>query len=281
MGYIVDTLRPLPQLRLSLLTIDGNERQVDVITEYRLSSIVKYGQHQGINQIVRDFTRERLLLRPRYVEVGDALIAVQFPEFDFSADEVDAILGKMRKHKAVIFDLRDNPGGFESTLQRLVGCLFQYDIKMFDRVGRDSTKPVSASGRHSDAFTGRFAVLIDSKSASASELFARIVQLQRRGFVIGDRSSGKVMEAQFYSHDLSIDWAALYGASITRADLLMSDGKTLEHVGVEPDILILPTAQDLAASRDPVLAKACKLLGTPISPEEAGKFFPYQEPTEE
>ena len=39
----------------------------------------------------------------------------------------------------------------------------------------------------------------------------------------------------------------------------VSVGKTLEHVGVEPDILVLPTSQDLANKRDPALAKAAGL----------------------
>ena len=281
MNYIYDMLRPQPGLRLTLLDQAGTQRQLDVMTKYRLSTVVKYGQHQGINQMFRDFDREKLFMRPRYVERGDALLAIRIPEFAFSAEEVDNILRKMRKHKAVVLDLRGNPGGFESTLDRLLGGLFQNDFKIFDRAERDSTKPVYLTGRHHDAFTGRFAVLIDSGSASASELFARVVQLERRGFVIGDRSSGKVMEAEFHAHQVSIDWSERSGTSVTQANLIMSDGKSLEGVGVEPDILILPTAQDLATDRDPVLAKAATLLGVPTSPEQAGKMFPYEEPHEE
>jgi C-terminal processing protease CtpA/Prc len=67
-----------------------------------------------------------------------------------------------------------------------------------------------------------------------------------------------------------------YGASITNADVIMSDGKSLEHVGVTPDELLLPTAADLAAKRDPVLSRAAALVGMQLAPEKAGAMFPIE-----
>ena len=54
----------------------------------------------------------------------------------------------------------------------------------------------------------------------------------------------------------------------------MPDGKSFEHVGVTPDVLVLPTAGDLAARRDPVIAKAAELAGATITPEKAGSRYP-------
>ena len=54
----------------------------------------------------------------------------------------------------------------------------------------------------------------------------------------------------------------------------MPDGFSLEKVGVTPDEVLLPTAADLAASRDPVLARAITLLGGTMTAEQAGKFYP-------
>jgi C-terminal processing protease CtpA/Prc len=225
--------------------------------------------------------------------------------------EVDNIIGNMRKHKGVVLDLRGNPGGSKETLEdlltgvfdyfrigrrtavvdpptndlgpdqtmdRLLGGMFQYDRKIGDLVERKPTKPRIATGRHHDAFTGRFALLIDSGSASASEIFARVIQLEKRGFIVGDHSAGMVMESQFYPHETAPGSEHFYGASITDADLLMTDGQSLEHVGVEPDILLLPTAQDLATGKDPVLAKAASLVGAKLTPEEAASAFPYEDP---
>jgi carboxyl-terminal processing protease len=278
--YLYKNLRPQPGLQVTIGDSAGHPQQLDVAAKIVPSEVVHYRLHNGINHMVSEYERASLLLHPRYVEKNDDLIIIQIPAFDLSAVEVDDVIGKMRKHKAAILDLRDNPGGFTESLERLTGGLFQNDVKVFDRVTRTKNDAVIASGRHGDAFLGRFAVLIDSESASASELFARVIQLEKRGFVIGDRSSGSVMEASHYRHAFYFDSETYYGVSITDANLVMTDGNSLEHVGVDPDIVILPTPADLAENRDPALSKAAALMGVKINPEEAGKLFPYLGPLE-
>jgi C-terminal processing protease CtpA/Prc len=65
-----------------------------------------------------------------------------------------------------------------------------------------------------------------------------------------------------------------FGSSITIADIIMPDGKSLENAGVVPDEVLLPTAEDLAAGRDPVLARAASLCGVDIDSKTAGGYFP-------
>jgi len=94
--------------------------------------------------------------------------------------------------------------------------------------------------------------------------------------LIGDRTAGAVMQAKSYSHEVGAENVVLYAASITNADVIMSDGQSVEHVGVIPDELIIPTGEDLAAGRDPVLARAINLAGAKIDPLAAGKLFPVE-----
>ena len=84
------------------------------------------------------------------------------------------------------------------------------------------------------------------------------------------------MESRRYSEKLGMDTVIFYGASITEEDLIMTDGKSLEHLGVTPDEVLLPTADSLANGRDPVLARAAELLGMKLSPDAAGQAFPYK-----
>ncbi len=134
-------------------------------------------------------------------------------------------------------------------------------------------KPLIAKSR--GAFTGKLIVLVNSRSAGDSELFARVIQLEKRGIVVGDRTVGSGMKGGYYVYNVGGNTVISYVVAITQADLIMADGKSLEHVGVTPDEIMLPTAADLAAGRDPVLAHAAQELGVKLSPEDAGKMFPY------
>lgn len=150
--------------------------------------------------------------------------------------------------------------------------MFDREVKIADRIGRKDSEPEMAKPLH-ETFSGKVVVLVDAESASAAELFARIMQLEKRGLVMGDHSSGSVMEAREHSEQSGTDTAVYYGASVTEWNLIMADGKSLEHVGITPDEVVLPTAEDLANGRDPVLAHAAASLGVKISAEEAGKAF--------
>lgn len=60
-----------------------------------------------------------------------------------------------------------------------------------------------------------------------------VIQLEHRGIVLGDRSAGDVMEAQIYSFSQGTECAQIwYAFLLTEADLIMKDGKSPEHVGV-------------------------------------------------
>jgi len=173
--------------------------------------------------------------------------------------------------------LRGNGGGYMDTLRHLVGYFLSEQIKIGDFKGRKETKPVM-SKKVGGAYDVKVIVLVDSRSASAAELFARVMQLQKRAFVIGDRTSGSVMMSRHYRRGIGTDTLVFYGTSITEADVIMTDGRSLEHAGVIPDEVLLPTAEDLAARRDPVLARAAAELGVKIDPEKAGAFFPVEWP---
>lgn len=199
----------------------------------------------------------------------------RMPSFAYDPDQVNGLVDRVRKGQSLILDLRGNGGGYVKTMEELTGNFFDKDIKVAEMKGRKKMEPSIAKTRGKSIFTGKLIVLIDSGSGSASEIFARVIQLEKRGTVLGDVSAGAVMQSLQYEQEMGTQSVVPFAISITNADVIMSDGKSLEHVGVIPDELILPTAEDLAAGRDPVLSRAIEILGGKISPEDAGKLFKY------
>lgn len=280
--YLYHGLDPQVGFRLVLQSLDGKQRQLDVMAKVQPGKRVKdlTGEDGGMDiwDAVREAENDSHYNRHRFIEVGKEkeLFIWKMPQFDLSESEVDKMMEKARNHKVMILDLRGNPGGYVLTLQRLVGHFFERDIQICNVKTRKESKPMTAKTRGDKGFKGKLVVLIDNRSGSCSEVFARLIQLEKRGTVIGDVSAGAVMMSKQHSHQAGIDTITYYGASVTHADLVMSDGKSVEHVGVQPDELILPTARDLATRLDPVMVRAAQVAGYEIDPEKAGDLFPIE-----
>ncbi|HEV7860795.1 MAG TPA: S41 family peptidase [Pyrinomonadaceae bacterium] len=280
MEYYYYALAPQPALDLVVQSPDGQQREVainaHVVQGKAVLNLTGTDGGTDINDYIREIEDSDRLQRHRFEEFGGAIVW-KMPGFDFDPDQVEAIMsGRIKGHSALILDLRGNQGGYVVTLERLAGYFFDHDLKIADLKGRKEMKPMMAKTRGKGIFDGKLVVLVDSRSASAAEIFARLVQLEKRGVVIGDRTSGAVMQARSVSHEMGFTTVINYGASITNADVLMSDGKSVEHVGVVPDEMMLLTGEDLATHRDPVMSRAAALLGINLDPAKAGLFFPIE-----
>lgn len=277
MKYVYYTLKPRGGMSLVIKKPGGQESQVDVLAKVQSGKqLTDLTSGEDIWQLLREAENESRLNRHRYYEIGDDVLIWKMPQFDLSEAEVDDLMSKVRKRKNLILDLRGNGGGSVLTLQRLVSHFFDRDLTIAELKGRKEMKPMIAKTRGDKVFKGKVVVLIDSESGSASELFARVIQLEKRGIVIGDRSAGAVMQSKRYSHELGVDTVAFFATSVTNADVIMSDGKSLERIGVTPDEVLLPTAAEMAAGRDTALSRAAALVGLELPPEKAGLLFPVE-----
>ncbi len=274
-NYLFYSLRPQPGLRLMLQSPGAEPRQVDTLAKITRGQISLEVTRDAADQS-RKAEAEGWLNRHRYYEIGTDAFIWKMPQFDLLEADVDIMVDKAKKHKALILDLRGNGGGAEDTLKRLVANIFDKDLKIGDLEGRKEMKPLVTKTRGDKVYKGKIVVLIDSQSASSAELFARMVQLEKRGTVIGDRSAGAVMRSRTYTRDAGVGSIVPFAVSITDANLIMTDGKSLEKVGVTPDETMLPTGEDLAAQRDPVLTRAAELVGLKLDADKAGKMFPIE-----
>src|SRR6266568_1086218 len=226
--YVYRHIRPQQLQRVIVRKPDASEKSIDVESEV---------QKRPAGDLLEEIRRELDGYRtPFDVEkpVGDTLV-VAMSSFGDPKD-VARFMKKARDYKNLVLDLRRNGGGYVAAIDMLVSWCFDHDVRIGVVKTRKSEEPEIARGRK-DAFTGRMVVLVDSQSASASEVTARVMQLEKRGTVLGDRSAGAVMTSRFFGHTLGQDVYgigsfAFYGTSITVGDLRMSDGATLEKVGI-------------------------------------------------
>ena len=210
----------------------------------------------------------------RFSEFGEDLIIWKMARFSNEDKDVDAIFQKIKQHRGLIIDVRGNPSGDPSLCLRVLANLFDHDVKMYSSRKRKIESARTASGRGKDCFAGKVIVLVDAQSSNAAEVLARVIQIEKRGIVVGDRTAGQVMETSIFRSYAARAKGMTMGARISVADVIMPDGNRLEHVGVTPDEKVLPTVEDLIQLRDPAMSRAAELIGVKIDPARAGALFP-------
>lgn len=257
-------VRPQVQQHLVIRKPDGTQRTIDVRSKTRVRQVLQ------LSDAFLDAAQDAWRDRDVYWTVEPGILVWRMTYFRDS-DALGELIAKARQAKALVLDLRGNGGGLLEGLKALVAGTFDREIHVMTRIGRKGERREVAKPK-GKPFLGKLVVLVDSRTASASECFARIVQIEKRGTVIGDRTAGKVMASEVYPHAFGIGVRTYYGVSVTVADMRMSDGGALEGGGVTPDEVLLPAPTDLASGRDPVLARAIALLGGATSPDQAGKL---------
>lgn len=268
-----EVLSPRESLNILLIKPSGNKYKVNIKAKIIRHSVFKPSTRQLRLRAQKEFAEETRYYLHDEIE---GLSILRMKSFGLTPTSVDKMIGKVKKTDALILDLRGNGGGLLVSLGRLISHLFDKNVIIGREIEREKQREIYVEPHSKKNFGGKIVVLIDSDSASAAEILARIIQIEKRGKVLGDQSAGAVMRSQIFFRTYGLDTRIPYGVSITTANLLMRDGKELENVGVTPDEKILPSAMDLAKNRDPVLSRAAEILGFQITPEEAGKIFDEQ-----
>ena len=269
MNYLLYALDPRSEIDLYLAGSNNSERKLVIAAKFKT-----------IEQRAKETEKRRREKRESPYKchaVSADTVACKLETFSVEKKFIDNMMAEAAKYKKFILDLRGNGGGYVKIEEYLVGHFFERDLKIADFVIRGKTKARIAKVQNERAFKGELIVLIDSDSASASEVFARVIQLEKRGKIVGDVSAGAVMTSTFVVMENArgvegFETFSLFGVNITVADLIMSDGNRLEKTGVIPDHPVGPTGVALLNGNDPVLAFAAGLLGTKISAGETGKF---------
>ncbi|MEO8061160.1 MAG: S41 family peptidase [Pseudomonadota bacterium] len=154
----------------------------------------------------------------------------------------------------LVIDLRRNTGGRTFYMRRVIGRLLGGGVTLGTLRANGSTEPLRSWKIGSGHYEGPLVLLIGPLSTSAAELTAAAVQDHKRGKLVGRMTNGSVVTGQMY--DLPDGGKMM----IPTRDFVRLDSRRIEGSGVEPDIWILPTLEDVRAGRDPVLERALEKL---------------------
>jgi len=201
-------------------------------------------------------------------ELTSGNVYIRFDGFQPSVTkEIKRALEKFRDAPGVILDLRRNGGGDLAVLLPIAGYFFDKKT-LFAKDSTRTGKPLSAyaglfklplqlyvgkSG--GQIYSGPLVILVDSHSASSSEVFAAGMQETQRATILGSQSCGCVL-------GIARPRVMKGGGVLEMSEVLWFSpkGRRLEGTGIIPDEVVMPNMVDLQRGRDTLLAEADKIL---------------------
>ncbi len=272
-GYVYYWLNPRPGMHVQVRKPGGTLLETDILAKVTPGERVYDYSDALSRQLIYNESQLASSQVHWWREFGDTALVWHFRGFEYGDQGIDDMMDRARAHKALVLDLRNNPGGAETTILRLLGHFVDHPERVAIVHHRDKTDTLIARPVRKAPFHGTLVVLINANSASASEITSRFLQLEGLSTTVGDRSEGAVMGSREFVHYVGGNKGVVYAVTITVQDLTMDDGNRLENAGVEPEFIVVPTGADLAAKRDPQMARALALAGIQLDPVQAGKIY--------
>ena len=169
-------------------------------------------------------------------DIADDISYIRVTSFDKKVvkDVTKEINKRKAKTKGIILDLRNNPGGL---LDQAVGLtdLFIDEGVIVSQKGRDNAENKTYSASPSQTITTvPVVVLINGGSASASEIVSGALQDHKRGILLGENTFGKG------SVQIILQVTQEEAIKLTIARYYLPSGRTIQAVGVKPDIEVFP-----------------------------------------
>jgi carboxyl-terminal processing protease len=154
--------------------------------------------------------------------------------------------------KAYILDLRNNPGGLVTSGVE-IARMWLNDATIVYTVNRQGISD-SFNATHEALTTLPLAVLVNSGTASASEILAGALQDNQRGIIVGEKTFGKgLIQSLFELNDGS-------GMAVTVAKYETPNHQDIHKKGIEPQVKVAASESSDAKSADPQYQAAVKAL---------------------
>lgn len=229
------------KVRLQVRDADGNEREIDVPRAAPEGKLVSFG----------NLPETRLVFESRKLPGGAGYIRFNlFLDPVSIMPEVEAALKEFANSPGIILDLRGNPGGIGIMAMGIAGFFVSDEgRKLGEMKMRDATLKFVIFPRP-EVYAGPLAILVDSGSASTTEILAQGLQDLGRARIFGTRTAGAALPSDI------VRLPNGDGFQFAQASYTSEKGKVLEGAGVTPDVEVRQTQEALAAGRDLVVEAA-------------------------
>ena len=197
-------------------------------------AIVRKGENKPLNiHIVRAIITIESVLAKR---IGDDILYVRVASFDQKvADDVAKEIKKMQgSTKGIVLDLRNNPGGLLDQAVDLVDLFVDTGAIVSQKGRQKSDEKIYSASKSTTVTKVPMVVLINGGSASASEIVSGALQDHKRAVILGENTFGKG------SVQVVLPITDKEAIKLTIARYYLPSGRTIQAVGVKPDILVLP-----------------------------------------
>lgn len=162
----------------------------------------------------------------------------------FCSDDIAKEIEKLKREnvKGIILDVRDNPGGSLEEVVEMTG-LFIEEGPVVQVKARGREARVRSDSDESVLWDGPLVVMVNSMSASASEILAAALQDYNRAVIVGSNSTyGKGTVQTFIDLDRAImgleDMKPLGQVLTTIQKYYRINGGSVQLKGVQPDIVL-------------------------------------------
>ena len=196
-------------------------------------TIVREGESKPIQvHIVRGIIKIHSVYDKK---IGDNILYIRITSFDKKVVKgVKKAIKNAPWAKGIIIDLRNNPGGL---LDQAVGTvdLFVDHGVIVSQKGRYKRDDKVYKASSSATITHMpMVVLVNGGSASASEIVSGALQDHKRAVLVGEKTFGKG------SVQVVLPITEKEALKLTIARYYLPSGRTIQAVGVTPDITVLP-----------------------------------------
>lgn len=156
--------------------------------------------------------------------------------------------------KSIILDLRDNSGGLLTAAQGMAGLWIDGQVVLTQKQHGKVMETIYAPSGQAELGKLKTIVLINENSASASEILAAALRDHGKAQLLGVKTYGKgsVQELSTLARGGQL--------KLTVAHWFTPKDQTIEKVGIEPDVEVKRSLDDIKNDRDPQLDKALELL---------------------